>query len=401
MIHNKYKKIRLAFTSGLAIVILIVTAGCWSSKEVNSRAFALTMLVDRTENGEFELTIGFPLPNRMIPGQAGGSGQAKGEPFSFVTKKADNISEALREIQVDLSRTISFGQTRIIIVGRKLAEQGIDPVLEFVNRQPAFHLSANLFVTPRSLRDISYTPLIFERFVSDILRKYINQHVTLDTTVKDFILAGYQGGDILLPLLSFGKQPEVDAGASDKEKWMGTGGAAIFSKGKMSKVELTMQELRGALWISSQLTSSIVTVVSPSDGEIISCVAENISTKLKPVIRGGKVSFQVLSSASAYVLSSNSSVDLKDPEELEKIGELMEKDIKIRLEKVLAKTRKARSDAFLMSQYLDWRYPNVWRKVRREWREYYSAELPIEVKVKIKLDRTGGITRPVTQKTYR
>ncbi|MCA1291829.1 Ger(x)C family spore germination protein [Paenibacillus sp. alder61] len=401
MIHNRYKNIRLAFTTGLAIVILIVTGGCWSSKEINSRAFALTMLIDRTENGEFELTIGFPLPNRMIPGQAGGSGQAKGEPFSFITKRASNIGEALREIQVDMSRTISFGQTRIIIVGRRLAEQGLDPVLEFVNRQPAFHLSANLFVTPQSLRDISYTPLIFERFVSDILRKYINQHVTLDTTVKDFIMAGYQGGDILLPLLSFSKQPEVEAQTSEKERWMGTGGAAIFSKGKMSNVELNPQELRGALWISSQLTSSIVTVNSPSGGEDISCVAQNIGTKLKPVIRGGKVAFQVLSQASAYVLSSNASVDLKDPDKLEKIEDLMEQDIKARLEKVLAKTRKARSDAFLMSQYLDWRYPKVWRKIEPEWREYYAAELPIEVKIKIKLDRTGGITRSVTQNNYK
>ncbi|MGV2794734.1 hypothetical protein GNF78_16125, partial [Clostridium perfringens] len=111
--------------------------------------------------------------------------------------------------------------------------------------------------------------------------------------------------------------------------------------------------------------------------------------------------FQVLSQASAYVLSSNASVDLKDPDKLEKIEDLMEQDIKARLEKVLAKTRKARSDAFLMSQYLDWRYPKVWRKIEPEWREYYAAELPIEVKIKIKLDRTGGITRSVTQNNYK
>ncbi|WP_334071465.1 MULTISPECIES: Ger(x)C family spore germination protein [Paenibacillus] len=393
---NKY--LRLALTTGLAIAVLAITGGCWSSKEINNRAFALSMLVDRTDNGEIELTISFPLPNRMIPGQAGGSGQAKGEPYSFVTKKAPNISEALREIQVDMSRTISFGQTRIIVIGRKLAEHGIESIIEFVHRQPAFHLSANMFVTPDSLKDISNTPLIFERFVSDILRKYINQHVTLDTTVKDYILAYYQGGDILLPLLSFGRQPDIETSDQAKDTWMGTGGAAIFKGGKMSKIELSTQELRGALWISSQLTSSIVTVNAPSDGKEISCVAENIGTKIKPEIKEGKVAFQVRSHADAYVLSSSSSIDLKNPDNLEQIGDLLEKDIERRFSSVLSKTRKARSDAFLMSQYLDWRYPEEWRKIKPKWREYYATELPIEVKVGIKLDRTGSITRSVMQR---
>jgi spore germination protein KC len=68
---------------------------------------------------------------------------------------------------------------------------------------------------------------------------------------------------------------------------------------------------------------------------------------------------------------------------------------------VLDKTRKARSDAFLMSQYLDWRHPKIWHSMQDQWKNYYAKELPIEVDVKIKLNRTGGVFRSVVHETNR
>ncbi|MEK5164089.1 Ger(x)C family spore germination protein [Paenibacillus sp. FSL R5-0527] len=391
---------RAIYTAALAVLLLTGVGGCWSSQELNNRAFANAVLIDLTEDGEIELSIGFPLPNRMIPAQAGGSGQPTGSPYTFVTKRANNISQALRLIQVDLSRNISFGQTRSIIVGRRLAEQGLDRVVEFVFRQPSFRLSANLFVTPNKVTEITRIQLVFERVIGDILRKYINNHFTLDTTVKDYKLALYQGGDILIPLLTFGQQPEVAVEDPKKDRWMGTGGAAIFSGGKMTKTVLSVKDLRGALWISSQLSTTTITIASPSDGKEISCFIEGIKTSIKPNVKNGNVSFQITSSARAFVQTSMSEIDLKDPAVVQQLEVILQKDVEERLNKVLEKTRKARSDAFLMSQYLDWRYPKIWRSMRPQWKNYYAEELPIEVKVKIMLNRTGGVYRSVVQETH-
>ncbi|MDU2241331.1 MAG: Ger(x)C family spore germination C-terminal domain-containing protein, partial [Paenibacillus sp.] len=68
---------------------------------------------------------------------------------------------------------------------------------------------------------------------------------------------------------------------------------------------------------------------------------------------------------------------------------------------VLAKTRQTRSDAFIMSQYLDWRYPKIWHSMRDQWKNFYAKELPIEVDVEIQLNPTGGVYRSVVHETNR
>lgn len=392
---------RAIVTATLVFLLFIGVSGCWSAEELNNRAFVNTVLIDLTEDGQTELTLGIPLPNRMIPGQAGGTGQPQGDPFSFVTKRADNLSHALNLIQADLSRNISFGQTRIIVVGRRQAEQGLDNVVEFVFRQPSFRLSASLFVTPGNVKEITRSPTVFERILSDILRKYVNNHFTLDTTVKDFKLALYQGGDILIPLLNFGELPGVAMEDPKKNRWMGSGGAAIFSGGKMAKIELTPPEHRTALWISSQLKNTTISISSPSDEKEISFFIEGVKTSINPVVRGDQLSFRVKSNAKAFVETSLSRIDLKDPKVLQQLEEILNKKVEEEFLGVLAKTRQTRSDAFIMSQYLDWRYPKIWHSMRDQWKNFYAKELPIEVDVEIQLNRTGGVYRSVVQETNR
>lgn len=391
---------RRLFLVALLIVLLFTgVGGCWSSMELTNRAFIQSMLVDRTEDGQIQVYFGVPLPNRMVPGQAGGSSPSQSEPFTFIGKKGDSLAQAMRLIQVDISRNISFGQTRVIIIGRRMAEEGIDEIIEFVNRQPAFRLSANLYVTTHDVVSITKIPLVFERFVADILKRYVSTHVTLDTTVKDFMLAKYKGGDILTPLLVFGKAPEVSMENPDKNMWMGSGGAAIFSGGKMSHITMDRKELQGALWISSQIRSSIVNIKSPQDGKLISCTTEAIDTSIKPVMKNGKVSFEINSSAKAHVLSSMSEIDLKNPEVILQLQDILNKSTEKRLREVIDLTRRARSDSFLMSQYLDWRYPKAWASLKDRWKDYYATEMPIDIKVSIRLNRTGGVYRSVKEET--
>lgn len=392
---------RACATVTLIVLLFIGVGGCWSAQELNNRAFVNTVLVDRTEDGQVELTLGVPLPNRMIPGEAGGTGQPQGGPFSFVTRRAENLSQALNLIDIDLPRDITFGQTRVFVIGRREAEHGLDEVVEFVFRQPSFRLSASLFVTPGEVREIIETPMVFERILSDILRKYVTNHHVLDTTVKDYKLALYQGGDILVPLLHFRDLPGMAQEDPKKNRWLGSGGAAIFSGGKMTRIELTPLEQRTALWISSQLKNTMISIPSPTDGKEMSFYIEGIKTSIEPKVKGDQLAFRVVSSAKAYVASSLSQIDLKNPQVLLQLEELLGKDVEEKFIQVLDKTRKARSDAFLMSQYLDWSHPEIWHKMQDQWKNYYAKELPIEVDVKIKLNRTGGVFRSVVQETNR
>lgn len=388
------KFVKRGLVTVFVLLPLLFVSGCWSANEINDRAFVTIMLVDLAEDGQIELTLGFPLPNRMIPGMAGGGGSSKGDPFTFVTKKAKNLNDALALLNVDLPRITTFGQTQVIILSERYAQQGITSVLEFVQRQPTFHLSANLFIAPGRVLEIKRTPMVFEQFVSIILAKYIRHHYTLDTTVKDAIVAEYKGGDILIPKLSFKVKPEIEVDDPKMNRWMGVDGAAIISGNKMVST-ISKENVRGALWLSSQIHNSMITVPSPSDGKDISCFTQNVSTNIKPVVQDGQVSFSIKSKADAFVVQSESTIDLSEGEMLLKIQQKLNETIKRNMEEVVDRTKEFKSDAFLLSYYLDWRYPKVWENMKPRWRDYYSNSLNFDISVDIALERTGGNYRSV------
>ncbi|MNN63178.1 Spore germination protein B3 precursor [compost metagenome] len=142
--------------------------------------------------------------------------------------------------------------------------------------------------------------------------------------------------------------------------------------------------------MSAQIRSTVITVKSPSDGKEISCVAQNVSTNFNPVVKDGEVSFEIKSKAKAFVLDNKSDIDLSKSDTLVQIKKRLNEAVKSNMEQVLNKTREAKSDAFLMSNYLDWHYPKTWQKMKSRWKDYYSSSLPIDISVDIDLDRTGG-----------
>ncbi|NWL87165.1 MULTISPECIES: Ger(x)C family spore germination protein [unclassified Paenibacillus] len=382
------------FTTIFLLVLVPLLSGCWSSVELNNRAFPTMMTIDRLEDGDLEISLGFPLPNRMIPNQTGGSNNGGGEPFTFISKKGKEIGPILRDIQLDASRDIFFGQTRVIVVGSRLAREGLDMVIDLVSRQPNFHISANLFVTEENVEEIKKAPTTSERFISTVLTKFIDDRLTLNTTIKDFLMAKYKTGDILIPRIGFEKLPTSEVVTSGKNLWASSEGAVIISNGKMvAERHLSNEELRGALWITSQVDSAISVIKSPTDKQEITFKINNINTKIKPTLKNNQVVFKVNSKGTAYIFSSNSNIDVKNAEMMIKLRETLNKDIESLMHQTFKATKQVKCDAFRLSDYLDWRYPQVWNQIKDQWDDYYADRVKIEVDVDIALNLTGTFYR--------
>ncbi len=349
------------------------------------------LLVDKAESG-VELTLAFPLPNRLIPGQAGTSGAQTGKPYTYVTKTGQDIGEAYRSIQSDLSRSITFGQTSVVVIGHELAKEGITPILEFIAREPRFHINADLFVTQGRVVDLTAVPIVFERFPADILIAYGREHVTVNTTTTDCLITTYQGGDMILPLLKIesknlpGEKPEV-------VQWLGTDGAAIFREGKLQRT-LSTDEMRGALWILGQLKDAEISVRSSTDGKSVNYMINKARTQIKPSISGDQVTILIKTKAEASLISSDSNVNLQDPLQRKKLERGIELLVEERMNKAIEKARRAGADVFSFGQYVDWYYPKEWNKLAPRWRELYSRQVKIITKADITIKRIGSVKEP-------
>jgi spore germination protein KC len=385
---------------GLKIIFvllsLLLLPGCWSSVELNDRAFVRMMVLDKTKSG-IELSLDFTLPNRLIPGTAGGggSGEQGGKPYTYIKATGIDISEAYRKMQSDLSRKISFGQTRVVVIGRELAEAGIQPILDFLAREPAMHINAYMFVTPGRAREIESIAALFERFPSDILTAYGETHVVLDTTIKDFLAAEYSGGDMVVPMLKFGTKI-ITREKEKQQNWMGTSGAAIFKQGKMVST-LNVIEMRGGLWILGKLKNAEISVPSPTDGKNISFIVQRADTRISPRIKEDQIEIQLHSNAEAEVLASSSNINLKDLKQLEKLEQNLNLVVKKRITSAIAKTRAVSSDAFQLGNYIDWHYPTKWKSIKPNWRDVYSSEMRLNVQTDVTITRLGTFQHAITE----
>ncbi|GGD57050.1 Ger(x)C family spore germination protein [Paenibacillus nasutitermitis] len=381
----------------LGVIPLCLQAGCWSSAELNEQAFVSMVILDKAEQG-VELTLAFPLTNRLIPGSAGGSGGSGGQkPYTFLSEVGVDIGQAYRRIQADLSRKITFGQTYIVIFGEALAKEGVASALDFLAREPAFHINANLFVTSGEGKQLIKVPPIFERFVSDILMAFVEEKIALSATATDFLKASYSGGDIIIPLLSFEKR-HIDQEQAENQTWMGTGGAAIFKQGRMVG-SLTTQEMRGGLWVLEQVKDSEISIPSRTDGKNIDVIIRQLDTRIRPKINNEKITITIRSKAIAEIIASNSKIDLKDPDHLRELEQDLNKRVKNVMMQTIDKTREVKSDVFHFGDYLDWRYPREWKRIKTQWHDLYSKEIAIEVMIDISISRVGTIQQPIHAKT--
>jgi spore germination protein KC len=376
----------------LAWFPLCLMTGCWSSVELNDRAYARLMLIDYSDSG-IELTLGFPLPNRLSAGKAGSgsSGGSSGEPFAFVSKSGKSIGEAYREIQSDLTRRVTFGQLRSVLISEKFAQRGVRPLLDFLMRESDVHINANLFVTKSEAKKIETIPLTFERFPADIVTAYAKQQVTVTASIKDMLVAAFNGGDFLLPSLTFGNK-----GAESEKRgsnWMGTDGAVLFKQGRMVG-SLNTKEMRGALWVLGQLNEAEFNVDSPTDGKNVSFIVRHAKTKVKPRIDGDQINFLIHCKAIANVLATESNIDLTNPRQLQQLEQRIAEKLDGRIDQAITKTKEAQTDAFQFGNYIRWRYPRKWRSIQKDWRQEYASRVNVIPQVQVTMKWLGAAQKP-------
>jgi spore germination protein KC len=374
----------------LCLVVSLVT-GCWSHIEINDRAFVTAMFVDLGEKGEVQLTLGFPLTNRLVPSSAGGI--SSGNVYTTVTKSGVNLAEAYRKIQAELPRRVTLGTTRLAIIGRKYAEHGILPLLEFMTRQPAIQLKTYMFVAENTALETSKLTPAFERFPSEVIREFANQRMTVNTTLRDFLMAYQKGGDTMAAMLTADER-ELLSEKGKKGIWVGTSGAALFHRDRMVG-EIGPFETRGAMWITDRIRSSVVTVFSPTDGKPISILINRATVQIKPKFEKDNIVFQIKVKASDEIASSDSNMDIKDPSRIGQLERMVGDLVAARMQKAFAATKTTGSDAFQLAEYVDIYNPKRWKALKPGWHDYYREHVRLDIRTKISINRSGSERNPI------
>ncbi|THF76538.1 Ger(x)C family spore germination protein [Cohnella fermenti] len=385
-------------TAGLLAIALLT--GCWSSIELNNRAFVSVMLIDQTDKG-VELTLGFPLTNRLIPGQTGGSGvsatASSAQPNAYISRVGPSLEDALQKIQGDVPRQIAFGQTHSIIIGSRFAERGVEPILEFVLRNPYLKMNTNLFLVEGPVRNkVAQMSIPFERFLASVLNGYVSNRQIMSTTVKDLMYSKANGGDGLLPILGFIHNNAALAPGSPPS--LTTAGAAILRNGKLVETRLKPSELSSARAILNQLKQYIYSIDSPTDGGKIGFYTTSLDMTIRPALTGEDFKIVIRCKLQAVIIASDSEIDLESKGEIRQLEQAINKIANEGFASVVAKTRQAGADVFGFALYFSVRYPREWNRIKEQWRDYYKNRLEVKIETDAMLKRSGSSVHSIREK---
>ncbi|EKN71031.1 germination protein, Ger(x)C family [Neobacillus bataviensis LMG 21833] len=374
----------------IILMCTLVLTGCWSSVEVNKQAFIETMYVDKSTNGEMDITLSFPLPQRLIAGSAGASG---GNPYAQVSSTGKTVTDAYQKMQADQSRELSWGHTRVIVISEAMAMEGIGPILEFIVREPKLNINNAILVAPGKAKDIENLAPVFESFPGEIIRRFTQNKVTLYTTPKDFLET--ENGDMVTGLLT--KKKKKMLSEKGKEKlWVGTGGMALFHNYKMVGT-LSPSEGRGALWLRNSIGKAAVTIKSPTDGKLISLLVLQAHTKIRPS-KKAPYTFNVYVTAEDDISESQSNIDLSQPKNIYQLEQIAESEIKDRIEEAFNASKKVKADVFQFGEYLSWHKPKIWKKSKKDWPAIYQDKVKLNIYVDLKIKRPGSENNPFSIK---
>ncbi|SDY09280.1 spore germination protein KC [Evansella caseinilytica] len=387
---------KLLRSIAIFIALTMLLSGCWSLTEINDNALVTIVFLDKGKDGNIELSLGFPLTSRMIPGDVGTAGK-EGNIYTIVTKEDENVAAAYRKIQVDLTRRITWGHTRLVIFGYEFAKEGIADTVDFFVRQPEFHLSTHIMVAPGKARDIANLTPAFERFPSEVLQEFVNLEVALPVRVLDYKKAYEYGANMIVPLLTIGEEPMLSE-ENQVSTWVGSGGGAIFHQGKLVG-ELSLKDMRGAMWFQRISREAVITAPSPTDNKDVSIIVLESKIKKRPVIENGDaIHFKLKIEAEDDLISSSSNIDFTNPAKLHELEQIFSEQLNTRIQEAFKKTQEVGADVFQIAQYLEWYYPKEWERLKHNWPEHYK-DVVLDLQVTMKIKRPGAVINPPWVKT--
>lgn len=376
---------------GLIIIILvnaIFCSGCWNYREIEKLAIVAGMAIDRDEKDRrYIITVEIA----ATPGEIAGGTQSE-----VYETRGTTIFEAVRNLIIETGKKAYWSHSKVIIIGRSIAEEGIAEVLDFVYRdsetrrdvlvvisnvEPAgdiikeAHNSKGLLCFKldsaiRSQKSISRFPKAELRSVVDNL-KDTNSAMLLPTINKN----AYKDTNNNIPQIF---------------------GSAVLKQDKVVGY-LNGDETKYALWVQNKLKGGLLVERHIIDEANISFEIFANKTKRKVEYKDNQFKVYISTKTDVNIGEISGAADFSDPNKLKTIRSQAEKYLKKNIEAVITRLQKDyKADIFDFQEIAEVHENKEWKKVKSNWSEVF-ASMPFEVSTEIHIRGTALTSKPIKE----
>jgi spore germination protein KC len=387
----KMKKIKLL----LLIIVLAAPpflTGCWDNYDVSDVAIVTAIGIDKLEDGRLTMTWQILKPNSV---QSGTEDSQAGKAYTNYTAAGLTLNEAHKELIRISGRRPFYGHIQVLLIGEKLAWEGIEEVTDLFERQYEFSQSVKILMT----QGMGAQQLLDAESDLEILPAvHLRNMVEANTFTGEIVdLPFYQ---LVMDLENPGTNTVISAlsykGSSEKPtiKDMQMEKAGIFKKGKLLGY-ISAAQVQDLLFITDQFTEALVNIEHPlaPDSQISVEILRGQTSK-KINMSGDEAKGIIVVSALARISETHETKHPLDPDIVKKIEDSVSKQIRKDLIKLIKLFQEDfSSDVFGFGELVYKNEYDFWKSVQDDWDTYF-AQMPIEILVDVKIKRAGLINKP-------
>ncbi|SET23688.1 spore germination protein KC [Natronincola peptidivorans] len=373
----------------LVLLQIITLSGCWNNREINDMVIALAFGIDMTEEKEIQLTVQTVIPRKL--GQDGAEGNAT----VTYTEVGSTFFEAIRKLTTVSSHKIYIGHIQLIVFGESVAKDGIQKIIDFLERDHEFRRQAVPVVTKdMSAKELLEIGSIYEALPAVHIVNMIRNNDAVGFSRNMILLDLFEEYNSLGNHLVMGLIAKRGVDVPQHVKGLRVQGAAVFS-GERLVGFLNSYETRGYLWVVDELDSLILVVPHKEDPEkLVSLETIRTQSKMDVAIIDNEILLKVVIKEEGNIGGKQGPYDQTDVAGIRYLEKEKEKLITHEVTDVFdIAQNQFKVDFFGFGTLIHKKYPQLWKEIEEDWDEIFT-KCPVEIKVETKIRGTGQIFAP-------
>ncbi|MEW9122758.1 MAG: Ger(x)C family spore germination protein [Thermotaleaceae bacterium] len=385
------KIVQFIFITAALLFISFTATGCWDNLDVVQRSIVVAIGFDREEDGKISVTLQTAKPAGIKAIQDQG---ADTDSDWVYTAKGDTVMEAVRNHMTAQARKPFLSHLQLIVIGEKLAQEGILEILDYFEREPELPLKVNVLLSKGiQAKDVLEAETNLESIpaihISEILENERNyskiKHITLFDLLQQLSAPGFET-TIGVIGIEAEKSPKL-------VKDMEVAGLSVFRQDRLIGW-VSPEKTRGILFILNEIQSANINLSNQLNGDKKAAVIVMGSAAEKRIdFEGNRPLFSIDVKAEGNLVEYYGEDDIALPPNRKKLEKEVAKEIEqeIRTAIVLAQ-KEFRSDIFGFGNLLYHQQLSYWREVEDHWEDVF-CRIPIDVNVTFKIRRIGYVSK--------
>ncbi|WP_282034988.1 Ger(x)C family spore germination protein [Metabacillus indicus] len=380
---------------------LLLLTSCGTQRELNELALILSLGVDVHEDTGYQVTMQIADPSEIISITGATSGTTS-IPIVNYTGVGPTFIEALQNAARQVSRTAFYTHMALIVVGQDLAERGIFPVLDILERETEIRENVPIVVAKQeSAFHILNSLTMINKLPAYSIKGKLKMNEegfgnTMLVTIKDFLVK--KDSEASFPIISGVISPHYTEKTSTKEnleqaapKSSLVSGLAVFDHSGKFLYWMKDEHKRSVLFLENRIQQTFVML--PCDEENQTAIKVIYAkTKKETSVENGQAKLNISIKAEGEIDGLGCpNKEMTKKEIISGYEKELEKKMKEEIESAVKEAQEQQTDIYGFNDVLYRSKPDQWKRVKDSWAELFSgAEVRVNVEAEIK--RTGNIT---------